>query len=126
MLLTVLALVSKLADRWGEFLGNVSPQDVALFFSKTELLLDGTLDCGLDVKKCTITQTKMTPSSKTLTVAKDEDDSGLLEAGPGGAGGGMECSIYQNYGAAEVLVQGMAGMVDQRDVEAIIRAQKKM
>ena len=41
-------------------------------------------------------------------------------------GGGMECSIYQNYGAAEVMVQGLAGMVDQTDVEAIVRAQKKM
>ena len=38
----------------------------------------------------------------------------------------MECSIYQNYGAAEVMVQGLAGMVDQTDVEAIVRAQKKM
>ena len=41
-------------------------------------------------------------------------------------GGGMDCSIYQNYGAAEVMVQGLAGMVDQTDVEAIVRAQKKM
>jgi ribosome maturation protein Sdo1 len=38
----------------------------------------------------------------------------------------MECSIYQNYSASEVFVQGMAGVVNQQDVEAMIRAQKKM
>ena len=51
-----------------------------------------------------------------------EEDGG---DGPGGQGG-LECSIYQNFGAAEVLVQGMAGMVNQADVESIVRAQKKM
>ena len=40
--------------------------------------------------------------------------------------GAMECSIYQNYGAGEVFVQGLAGVVNQQDVEAMIRAQKKM
>ena len=40
--------------------------------------------------------------------------------------GEMECSIYQNYSAAEVFVQGLAGVVNQQDVEAMIRAQKKM
>ncbi len=38
----------------------------------------------------------------------------------------MECSIYQNYSASEVFVQGVAGMVDPQDGEAKIRAQKKM
>ena len=38
----------------------------------------------------------------------------------------MECSIYQNYTASEVLVQGLAGVVNQGDVELVIRAQKKM
>ena len=38
----------------------------------------------------------------------------------------LECSIYQNYTAPEVFVQGLAGMVNQQDVEAMIRAQKKM
>lgn len=38
----------------------------------------------------------------------------------------MECSIYQNYTAAEVFVQGLAGLVNQQDVESMIRAQKKM
>eukprot|EP00095_Tigriopus_kingsejongensis_P006266 maker-scaffold990_size72856-snap-gene-0.15 protein:Tk06266 transcript:maker-scaffold990_size72856-snap-gene-0.15-mRNA-1 annotation:"MSTP096" len=38
----------------------------------------------------------------------------------------MECSIYQNYSASEVLVQSVAGMVNQQDVEAMVRAQKKM
>lgn len=42
------------------------------------------------------------------------------------AGDPMECSIYQNYSAAEVFVQGLAGMVNQQDVESMIRAQKKM
>ena len=38
----------------------------------------------------------------------------------------LECSIYQNYSAPEVFVQGLAGVVNQQDVEAMIRAQKKM
>jgi len=38
----------------------------------------------------------------------------------------MECSIYQNYTASEVLVQGLAGVINQKDVELIVRAQKKM
>ena len=38
----------------------------------------------------------------------------------------MECSIYQNYGAEEVFIQGLAGIVNQQDVESMIRAQKKM
>ena len=38
----------------------------------------------------------------------------------------MECSIYQNYTASEVFVQGLAGLVNQQDVESMIRAQKKM
>merc|ERR1712141_134634 len=38
----------------------------------------------------------------------------------------MECSIYQNYTADEVFVQGLAGIVNQQDVESMIRAQKKM
>ncbi|XP_045455860.1 kxDL motif-containing protein CG10681 [Melitaea cinxia] len=36
----------------------------------------------------------------------------------------IEC--FQNYSAPEVFVQGLAGMVDQTDVEMIIRAQKTM
>ncbi|CAG4968927.1 unnamed protein product [Colias eurytheme] len=36
----------------------------------------------------------------------------------------IEC--FQNYSAPEVFVQGLAGMVNQSDVEAIIRAQKTM
>jgi len=42
------------------------------------------------------------------------------------AGSWMECSIYQNYTASEVLVQGIAGVINQKDVELIVRAQKKM
>ena len=29
----------------------------------------------------------------------------------------MECSIYQNYSASEVLVQGLAGVVNQVSVD---------
>ncbi|XP_047035730.1 LOW QUALITY PROTEIN: kxDL motif-containing protein CG10681 [Helicoverpa zea] len=36
----------------------------------------------------------------------------------------IEC--FQNYSAPEVFVQGLAGMVNQNDVETIIRAQKNM
>lgn len=36
----------------------------------------------------------------------------------------IEC--FQNYSAPEVFVQGLAGMVDQNDVELLIRAQKNM
>merc|ERR1711874_340707 len=38
----------------------------------------------------------------------------------------LECSIYQNYTASEVFVQGLAGVVNQQDVEMMVRAQKKM
>lgn len=36
----------------------------------------------------------------------------------------FEC--FQNYTAPEVFVQGLAGIVNQGDVELIIRAQKQM
>ncbi|KAF7270577.1 kxDL motif-containing protein CG10681 [Rhynchophorus ferrugineus] len=36
----------------------------------------------------------------------------------------IEC--FQNYTAPEVFVQGLAGIVDQLDVETMIRAQKQM
>ena len=42
------------------------------------------------------------------------------------SGNWMECSIYQNYTASEVLVQGLAGMVNQGDVGEMVRAQKEM
>ena len=38
--------------------------------------------------------------------------------------GSIEC--FQNYTAPEVFVQGLAGQINQEDVEAIIRAQKQM
>eukprot|EP00096_Caligus_rogercresseyi_P007565 TRINITY_DN25483_c0_g1_i1.p1 TRINITY_DN25483_c0_g1~~TRINITY_DN25483_c0_g1_i1.p1 ORF type:complete len:160 (-),score=71.63 TRINITY_DN25483_c0_g1_i1:244-723(-) len=41
-------------------------------------------------------------------------------------GGLLECSIYQNYTASEVFIQGLAGIVNQQDVASIIIAQKKM
>lgn len=36
----------------------------------------------------------------------------------------FEC--FQNYTAPEVFVQGLAGIVNQGDVEVMIRAQKQM
>ncbi|XP_060519266.1 kxDL motif-containing protein CG10681 [Cylas formicarius] len=36
----------------------------------------------------------------------------------------IEC--FQNYSAPEVFIQGLAGIVDQQDVESMIRAQKEM
>lgn len=36
----------------------------------------------------------------------------------------IEC--FQNYTAAEVFVQGLAGVVNQGDIEIMIRAQKQM
>lgn len=36
----------------------------------------------------------------------------------------IEC--FQNYAASEVFIQGLAGIVDQNDVEILIRAQKTM
>lgn len=36
----------------------------------------------------------------------------------------IEC--FQNYSAPEVFIQGLAGIVDQLDVETMIRAQKQM
>lgn len=38
--------------------------------------------------------------------------------------GSIEC--FQNYTAPEVFIQGLAGIVDQQDVEAMIIAQKQM
>ncbi|XP_018324946.1 kxDL motif-containing protein CG10681 [Agrilus planipennis] len=37
---------------------------------------------------------------------------------------GIEC--FQNYTAPEVFIQGLAGIVNQQDVETMIRAQKHM
>lgn len=36
----------------------------------------------------------------------------------------IEC--FQNYTAPEVFIQGLAGIVDQQDVESMIIAQKQM
>lgn len=38
--------------------------------------------------------------------------------------GSIEC--FQNYTAPEVFIQGLAGIVNQQDVESMIRAQKQM
>ena len=39
---------------------------------------------------------------------------GMAAMGGGGGGGDLECSIYQNYSASEVFVQGLAGVVNQQ------------
>ncbi|XKL60541.1 hypothetical protein PGB90_007598 [Kerria lacca] len=36
----------------------------------------------------------------------------------------IEC--FQNYTASEVFIQGLAGLIDQQDVESMIRAQKQI
>ena len=56
----------------------------------------------------------------------DSSDSGEEPEQVPGASSWMECSIYQNYSASEVLVQGLAGVVNQGDVEQMVRAQKQM
>ena len=52
------------------------------------------------------------------------EDNDTRQGGSGGgpvSGGWMECSIYQNYSASEVLVQGLAGVVNQvgEDIQPI-------
>ena len=45
----------------------------------------------------------------------DEQDTPPTGAAAVGVGGGdLECSIYQNYSASEVFVQGLAGVVNQQ------------
>ena len=38
----------------------------------------------------------------------------------------MECSIYQNYSASEVLVQGLAGVVNQVNVIKSLYCEAKL
>lgn len=45
---------------------------------------------------------------------------------PDSTGAGSSISVFQNYTAAEVFVQGLAGIVNQGDVEHMIRGQKQM
>ncbi|XP_015524258.1 kxDL motif-containing protein CG10681 isoform X2 [Neodiprion pinetum] len=47
-----------------------------------------------------------------------------IQGTPESDAGSFEC--FQNYTAPEVFVQGLAGIVDQQDVESMIRAQKQM
>ncbi|KAG8227861.1 hypothetical protein J437_LFUL008654 [Ladona fulva] len=48
----------------------------------------------------------------------------MAESTPESDIGSIEC--FQNYTAPEVFIQGLAGIVNQQDVEAMIRAQKQM
>jgi KxDL motif-containing protein 1 len=48
----------------------------------------------------------------------------MAETTPDSELGSIEC--FQNYTAPEVFVQGLAGLVNQQDVESMIRAQKQM
>lgn len=47
-----------------------------------------------------------------------------VQGTPESEAGSFEC--FQNYTAPEVFIQGLAGIVDQQDVESMIRAQKQM
>ena len=51
-------------------------------------------------------------------MSNDDDGSGDTPPPPtegvAMGGGDMECSIYQNYSASEVFVQGLAGVVNQQ------------
>ncbi|XP_065347247.1 kxDL motif-containing protein CG10681 [Cloeon dipterum] len=48
----------------------------------------------------------------------------MTETTPESELGSIEC--FQNYTAPEVFIQGLAGLVNQQDVESMIRAQKQM
>ena len=66
------------------------------------------------------------PTESAPGVMEEEDPAAAAgDLGPP-SNSWMECSIYQNYTASEVLVQGLAGVINQKDVELIVRAQKKM
>ena len=76
---------------------------------------------GIEIDKTTTSETKRN---------QQNTNSECIDENIGDVGGtyynDLECSIYQNYTASEVFVQGLAGIVNQQDVEAMIRAQKKM
>ena len=70
-----------------------------------------------------LTESKLTSISISFGMEEGEDQ----ERNEMSAGNTwMECSIYQNYTASEVMVQGLAGVVNQGDVEEMVRAQKEM
>ncbi|XP_058790007.1 kxDL motif-containing protein CG10681 isoform X2 [Phymastichus coffea] len=52
----------------------------------------------------------------------------MMASGTHGTPESEACSFecFQNYTAPEVFIQGLAGIVDQQDVESMIRAQKQM
>ena len=68
----------------------------------------------------------LAPPPPNPTAASSTTANSTQNAGPDQPASLMECSIYQNYSASEVFVQGLAGVVNQQDVESMIRAQKKM
>lgn len=49
-----------------------------------------------------------------------------MEEGKGTPESDFSIECFQNYTAPEVFIQGLAGIVDQQDVETMIRAQKQM
>ena len=62
-----------------------------------------------------------------IAIIDDSSDIDMAEMSPlseGSRGSNVEC--FQNFTAPEVFVQGLAGMVNQQDVEAMIRSQKYM
>lgn len=78
-----------------------------------------------DISSTAIDNDKNTPS-ETGNQQNTEFTEGNIGDVVGTYYNDLECSIYQNYTASEVFVQGLAGIVNQQDVEAMIRAQKKM
>ena len=74
-----------------------------------------------------VTIFNITYISDTFNIMEDSSESGQEhEQDQAPCQSWMECSIYQNYSASEVLVQGLAGVVNQGDVEEMVRAQKDM
>jgi len=55
---------------------------------------------------------------------RDNESMAAAQGTPESDTGSFEC--FRNYTAPEVFVQGLAGIVDQQDVESMIRAQKQM
>lgn len=74
-------------------------------------------------EKPSVTESKECKEQNVNVECVDENSKAEFSAGNYND---LECSIYQNYTASEVFVQGLAGIVNQQDVEAMIRAQKKI
>ena len=54
-----------------------------------------------------------TPPEQSVPERGEEHDQAKQQEMMMNSGNWLECSIYQNYTASEVLVQGLAGVVNQ-------------